>query len=110
MFPKKSVASILGAVLLQEGQPVAYASRALTTPEVNYPQINKEPLAIAFGCEYFYNCIYGQPVAIQTDHKLLLSIMKNHCIGPHHECNDHCCSCRAMWLAQYSMYLANNYL
>ena len=66
----------LGAVLLQEGRPVAYASRALTTTEINYPQIDKELLAIVFGCEYFHNYIYGQPVAIQTDHKPLLSIVK----------------------------------
>ena len=31
----------LGAVLLQEGGPVAYASRALTTTEINYPQIQR---------------------------------------------------------------------
>ena len=66
----------LCSVLLQEGRPVAYASRALTTTEINYPQIDQELLAIVFGCEYFHNYIYGQPVAIQTDHKPSLSIVK----------------------------------
>jgi hypothetical protein len=66
----------LGAVLLQEGQPVAYASRALTDAECNYAQIDKELLAIVFGCEYFHSYVYGRPIAVQTDHKPLLSIIK----------------------------------
>jgi len=44
----------LGAMLLQEGRPVAYASRALNEAEQNYPQIDKELLAIMYGCEKFH--------------------------------------------------------
>ena len=43
----------LGAVLLQNGQPVAFASRTLTKTEQNYAQIEKECLAIVFGCNKF---------------------------------------------------------
>ena len=50
----------LGAVLLQGGQPVAYASRALTPTEENYAQIEKELLAIVFACEKFDAYIYGR--------------------------------------------------
>ena len=38
----------LGAVLTQDGQPVAYDSHALTQTERNYPQIEKQCLAIVF--------------------------------------------------------------
>ena len=37
----------LGAALMQNGQPVAYASRALTEAETRYAQIEK---AIVFAC------------------------------------------------------------
>ena len=50
----------LGAVVLQDGMPIAYASRALSTAEQNYAQIEKEMLAITFGCERFYDYLYGQ--------------------------------------------------
>uniref|UniRef100_A0A3P9J671 ribonuclease H n=1 Tax=Oryzias latipes TaxID=8090 RepID=A0A3P9J671_ORYLA len=50
----------LGAVLLQEGQPVAYGSRALTDCQKRYAQIEKELLAIVFGCEKFHQYLYGR--------------------------------------------------
>ncbi|XP_036845205.1 uncharacterized protein K02A2.6-like [Oncorhynchus mykiss] len=39
----------LGAVLLQEGKPIGYASKSLTDSEINYAQIKKELYAILFG-------------------------------------------------------------
>ena len=38
----------LGAALIQEGKPVAFASRALTHTEKQYAQIEKELLAIVW--------------------------------------------------------------
>lgn len=66
----------LGACLLQEGQPVAYASRSLTDTEVAYAQIEKETLAIVFAAERFEQFIYGRPVKVDTDHKPLETIFK----------------------------------
>ena len=65
-----------GATLLQEGQPVHYANRELTTTEQNYSQIEKELLAIVFSCEHFEHYIYGKHVTVETDHKPLIAIQK----------------------------------
>ncbi len=43
----------LGACLMQEGQPAAYASRAMTDAGVNYAQIEKELLVVVFEVERF---------------------------------------------------------
>ncbi|UYV74356.1 K02A2.6-like [Cordylochernes scorpioides] len=67
----------LGATLLQESQPIIFASRSLSKTEQNYAQIEKECLAIVFACERFHQYILGKcQVIVQTDHKPLLSIFK----------------------------------
>ena len=66
----------LGATLMQNGQPVAYASRALTPTETRYAQIEKELLAIVFACDHFESYIYGRDaVHVETDHQPLVSIV-----------------------------------
>ena len=44
----------LGACLLQQGKPIAYASCSLSMSEHNYAQIEKELLAIVFSCTNIY--------------------------------------------------------
>ncbi|XP_024942173.1 uncharacterized protein LOC107269153 [Cephus cinctus] len=70
----------LGAVLLQNGLPVAYASKALTQTEQRYAQIEKEVLAIAFGCIKFDQQIYGKEILVESDHKPLEANLKK-CIN-----------------------------
>lgn len=68
----------LGAAILQKGEPVAYTSRALTSAETHYAQIEKELLAILFACERFDTYIYGRDVVrVETDHKPLEAILRN---------------------------------
>ena len=64
----------LGAVLLQEGQPIAYVSRALTSTETRYVQIEKELLAVVFALERFHQYTYGKTVDVESDHKPLEAI------------------------------------
>ena len=67
----------LGAALMQKGQPVAYASRALTDTETRYAQIEKELLAIVFVCARFDAYIFGRDsVNVESDHQPLEAIMK----------------------------------
>ena len=66
----------LGAVLLQ-GQPVSFASRALTDTETRYAQIEKELLAIMWSYDRFDQYIYGRDVVtIEVDHKPLKAAFK----------------------------------
>ena len=71
----------LGACFMQDGQPVGYASRAMTSAEINYAQIEKELLAIAFGLKRFEQYVQGRPVEIETDHRPLESIFKKSLIS-----------------------------
>jgi len=66
----------IGSCLLQNGQPVVFASRSLTESEKNYAQIEKELLAVVFACEKFCNYIYGKSTVVQSDHKPLESIFR----------------------------------
>ena len=66
----------LGAVLMQEGKQISYASRAITEEQKRYAMIEKELLAVVFGCERYHQYIYGRKVSIQSDHKPLESILK----------------------------------
>ena len=69
----------LGASLLQNGQPVAYACRALTDTETRYTQIEKELLAIVYACTHFESYVYGRDVVqVETDHQPLVSIVTKH--------------------------------
>jgi len=66
----------LGAALMQNGQPIAFASRALTDPETRYAQIEKEMLAVVFALQKFDQYLYGRPITVQSDHKPLAAISK----------------------------------
>lgn len=67
----------LGAILLQNGQPAAFASRTLSKVEQRYAQIEKECLVIVFGCQKFSQYIIRrESVTIKSDHKPIQSIFK----------------------------------
>ena len=66
----------LGAVLLQDGKPVCYASKALTETEQRYSNIEREALGVIWGLERFHYFIYGKSCTIHTDHKPLEMIFK----------------------------------
>lgn len=66
----------VGAILLQQQpdmsyRPVAYGSRSLTETEMKYAQIEREALAIVYGCEHFHTCLYGRTFELETDHRPL---------------------------------------
>ena len=66
----------IGAALLQDGRPIAFASKALTDTEQRHASIERELLAVVFGCERFHTYVYGKPFVVETDHKPLEMIHK----------------------------------
>ena len=50
----------LGCVLLQDGQPVCYASRSLTETEKNYSNIERELLAACWSLEKSHHHMFGK--------------------------------------------------
>lgn len=63
--------------MLQNGHPVAFASRSLNVAERRYAIIEKETLGILFATQKFHYMIYGlKNVQITTDHSPLVTIFK----------------------------------
>ena len=66
----------LGGCLLQEDnhgklRPVAYTSKSLTPAETRYANIEREMLAVVWGCIKFHHYLYGRKFVCQSDHKPL---------------------------------------
>ena len=61
----------VGAVLLQDGGSIEYASKSLSDAETRYSNIECEMLSELFGLERFHCYAYGSKV---TNHKPLIAI------------------------------------
>ena len=61
----------LGACLIQEGWPIAFASKSLTDTETRYANIERELLAIVFACQRFNTYVLGRAFTVESDHKPL---------------------------------------
>ena len=73
----------LRACIIQDGQPIAFASKSLTDTETCYANIDRELLVIIYGCEKFHTYLYGRTFIVETDHKPLEMIsLKNLTVAP----------------------------
>ncbi|CAB4024841.1 Hypothetical predicted protein [Paramuricea clavata] len=66
----------LGAALIQNQGPVAYAWKAMNDTQRRYAQIEKELLAVVFACTRFHQYVYGKTITVESDHKPLEAILK----------------------------------
>ena len=61
----------LGCVLMQEGRPVAYASRQLKVHEKNYTTHDLKLATIVFDLKSWRHYLYGSQFQVFSDHKIL---------------------------------------
>jgi hypothetical protein len=64
----------LAAVLTQDGHPVIYISRTLSSAEANYSNIEREALAIFWAIHRLKHYLQGRKFTIRTDHQPLLRL------------------------------------
>lgn len=68
----------LGAAILQDNLSVIHALWALSSTESSYAQVEKEMLAIIFGCVRFHQYIYyDKEIVVESDHKPLVFVINN---------------------------------
>ena len=59
---------VIGAVLTQQGHPVAYHSETLSETVHKYPTYDKEMYSIVQACRQWKHYILGKETIIHTDH------------------------------------------
>ncbi|KAJ9518314.1 hypothetical protein QJQ45_010218 [Haematococcus lacustris] len=64
----------VGAVLMQDGHPLAYLSKKLSPAEKNYSTGEQELLAIVTACKEWRCYLEGVPFTLYTDHRPLVAL------------------------------------
>jgi hypothetical protein len=66
-----AVGAILGQTKDRKHHAIAYASKTLSGPQLNYATTEKELLAIIFVVDKFRSYLVGAKVIVHTDHAAL---------------------------------------
>lgn len=59
----------IGAGLLQNNKPIAFASKSLSNTEQHYVNIEREMLAVVFGCKHFHIYLFCKQFVVEPEHK-----------------------------------------
>ena len=74
----------IGAVLIQEGRPVAYFSEKLSGAALNYPTYDKEMYALVRALENWQHYLWPKEFVIHTDHESLKHLKGQQRLNKHH--------------------------
>ena len=74
----------IGAVLMQDGRPVAFESRKLSSAEINYPMHEKEQLAVVHALRKWRIYLHStaEPFTVYTDHESLKYLETKSTLSP----------------------------
>ena len=67
----------IGAVLMQNGHPIAYASKSLNKAQANYSATEREALAVVWTTRHFKHYVYGRKIIVHSDCKPLADTRSN---------------------------------
>ena len=67
----------IGAVLMQEGRPIAYFNKKLSGATLNYPTYDKELYTLVRALETWQHYLWHREFMIHTDHESLKHLKAN---------------------------------
>ncbi|KAK0572561.1 hypothetical protein LWI29_033492 [Acer saccharum] len=74
----------IGAVLMQEGRPIAYFSEKISGAALNYPTYDKEMYALIRALETWQHYLWPKEFVIHTDHESLKHLKGQHKLNKRH--------------------------
>ena len=74
----------IGAVLMQDGRPLAYFSEKLSGAALNYPTYDKELYALVRALETWQHYLWPKEFVIRTDHESLKHLKSQHKLNKRH--------------------------
>ena len=74
----------IGAVLMQEGRPIAYFSKKLSGVTLKYPTYDKELYALVRALETWQHYLWPKEFVIHTDHESLKHLKGQHKLNKRH--------------------------
>ena len=77
-----AVGVVLGQTKDKNHQAIAYASKTLTGPQLNYATTKKEFLAIVFAIDKFRPYLVGAKIIVYTDHAALKYLLTKKDVKP----------------------------
>ena len=78
MVKTDASARAVGAVLLQDGRPIAFESKKLNRAQQNYSAYERELFAIIHALRTWGHYLYGSQFEIVFDHESIKWFMQNH--------------------------------